>query len=75
MINYCNLLAANEVINFDERTGKGGYHRVYSKRMTWESILEFIHMQVLEKLKGAFPDSKYLNDVFVTLRYARARGK
>lgn len=62
VINYCKLLAANDVISFEERTGKGGYHRVYSKLMSWESILEFIHMQVLEKMTVAFPDSKYLND-------------
>lgn len=62
VINYCKLLAANDVISFEERTGKGGYHRVYSKLMTWEQILEFIHMQVLEKMTGSFPDSKYLID-------------
>ena len=63
VINYCKLLAANDVISFEERTGKGGYHRVYSKNMTWESILEFIHMSVLARLKEVFPGSKYLNDV------------
>lgn len=62
VINYCKLLAANGVVSFEERTGKGGYHRVYSKLMSWESILESIHMQVLEKMTGAFPDSKYLTD-------------
>ena len=67
VINYCKLLAANDVISFEERTGKGGYHRVYSKLMSWESILEFIHMSVLEAMTGAFPDSKYLNDVVVLL--------
>ncbi len=63
VIKYCKLLAANGVINYEERTGKGGYHRVYSKGMTWESILEFIHMQVLERMTFVFPNSKYLNDV------------
>ena len=63
VINYCQLLAANDVISFEERSCQGGMKRVYSKLMTWESILEFIHMQVLEKMTGAFPDSKYLKDV------------
>ena len=60
VINYCQLLAANDVISFEERPGKGGMTRVYSKLLTWEQILEFIHMQVLEKMTGASPDSKYL---------------
>ena len=63
VINYCKLLAVNDVISFEERTGKGGYHRVYSKLMTWESILEVIHMSVLARLTEVFPGSKYLNDV------------
>ena len=63
VINYCKLLAANDVISFEERTGKGGYHRVYSKLMSWESILEFIHMSVLARLTEVFPGSTYLNDV------------
>ena len=63
VINYCKLLAANDVISFEERTGKGGYHRVYSKLMSWESILESIHMSVLARLTEVFPGSKYLNDV------------
>lgn len=63
VINYCKLLADNDVISFEEKTGKGGYRRVYSKLMSWESILEFIHMSVLARLREVFPGSKYLNDV------------
>ena len=63
VINYCQLLAANGVINYEERTGKGGHRRIYSKGMSWESILEFMHMQVLERMTFVFPESKYLNDV------------
>ncbi len=67
VINYCQLLAANDVISFEEENGKGGLRRIYSKLMSWESILEFIHMQVLEKMTGAFPDSKYLTEVIELL--------
>lgn len=63
VINYCKLLAANDVISFKEVSGKGGHHREYSKNMTWESIIEFMHMQVLERMTFVFPGSKYLNDV------------
>ena len=62
VINYCKLLAANDVISFEEASGKGGIHREYSKIMSWESILEFMHMQVLERMTFVFPESKYLND-------------
>ena len=67
VINYCQLLAANDVISFEERSCQGGMKRVYSKRMSWEAILEFIHMQVLEKMTGAFPDSKYLTEAIQLL--------
>lgn len=63
VINYCKLLAANDVISFKEVTGKGGYRREYAKSMSWDSILEFIHMQVLARMKFVFPGSIYLNDV------------
>lgn len=75
VINYCQLLAANGVISFEERSCQGGMKRVYSKVMTWESILEFIHMQVLEKMTVAFPDSKYLTNVVRLIDVADILGK
>lgn len=63
VINYCKLLAANDVISFKNATGKGGYRREYSKNLSWESIIEFMHMQVLERMKFVFPGSIYLNDI------------
>lgn len=62
VINYCKLLAANDVISFKEVTGKGGYHREYSKNLSWEQIIAFMHAKVLEKMTDAFPDSAYLKD-------------
>lgn len=62
VIQYCKLLAANGVISFEERPSPGGMKRIYSKLMSWESILEFILIQVLEKMTGAFPDSEYLKE-------------
>ena len=67
VINYCKLLAENDIIRYREKTGKGGYHRVYTKLMDLESILEMIHMQVLEKLTNAFPVSEYLTSVITIL--------
>lgn len=63
VINYCKLLAENDVIRSKEKTGKGGYHRVYTKLMSWDSILEFMHMQVLERMIFVFPSSIYLDNV------------
>ena len=62
VINFCKTLAAHDIVSFEERTGKGGYHRVYSALMSWESIIEYMHMKVLAKMKAAFPDSGYLQD-------------
>ena len=67
VINYCKLLAENNIISYEEKTGKGGYHRVYTKLMNWESILEMIHMKVLEKMTSVFPGSNYLKDSIVLL--------
>lgn len=62
VINYCKKLAANDVISFEERTGKGGYHRIYFPVLTWDQILASMHRQVLEKMILAFPDSEYLKE-------------
>ena len=63
VINYCKLLAENDIIRYREKTGKGGYHRVYTKLMDWDSILELIHMQILGKMAAVFPASGYLTSV------------
>ena len=65
VINFCKTLAANGIVSFDERTGKGGYHRVYAKRLSWEQIIASIHATVLTRLKQAFPDSEYLSEIEV----------
>ena len=62
VINYCQLLEANDVIRFEERSGKGGYARIYFPEMSWESIIEFMHLKTLATLQGAFPDSGYLKE-------------
>ena len=64
VINFCKTLAENGIVSFEERTGKGGYHRVYSKRLSWEQIIASIHTTVLITLKAAFPDSEYLKEVY-----------
>lgn len=68
VINYCKKLAANDVISFEERTGKGGYARIYFPRLSWDSILELIHIKVLGKMTTAFPDSGYLKKTVGLLR-------
>jgi hypothetical protein len=61
VINYCKKLARNNLVNFEERNGKGGSHRLYSSKLTWEQILEVMHNNILDKMTAAFPSSEYLN--------------
>lgn len=60
VINYLKKLAAAGVIGFEERTGKGGYHRVYSAKLTFEEIIQSMTKTILNSLLNAFPESDYL---------------
>jgi Fe2+ or Zn2+ uptake regulation protein len=60
VINYCKLLADNGIITFTEESGKGGYHRVYAAKLSFEEIIKHMTNSILNSLLNAFPKSDYL---------------
>ena len=60
VINYLKKLAESGIIGAKEETGKGGYHGVYSAKLSFEEILTLIVTSVMDTLLAAFPDSDFI---------------
>ena len=60
VINYLKKLAAEDIIGVKEETGKGGYHGVYSAKLSFEEILTQIVNSAMDTLLAAFPDSDFI---------------
>lgn len=60
VINYLKKLAEFGIIGRKEETGKGGYHGVYSAKLTFEEILTQIVTSAMDTLLAAFPDSDFI---------------
>ena len=55
IINSLNAMVDNGILDYVERTGKGGHHRVYSHRYTETQLKEYLVSQVIGKLLEEFP--------------------
>lgn len=55
IIFFLNRLVDHDILDYDMETGKGGYHRVYSPKMTWPEFEELIVWRFIEKLMLIFP--------------------
>ena len=55
IIFFLNDLVDRDILNFEEKTGKGGHHRVYSPAMLWSEFEELIIWRFTEKLVRMFP--------------------
>jgi predicted transcriptional regulator len=55
IINFLNSLVDEGVLDFDERTGKGGYHRVYRPRLDENEFKKFLAETVISSLMKDFP--------------------
>lgn len=60
VINYLKKLAESGIIYRKEETGKGGYHGVYSAKLSFEEILTQIVNSAMDSLLVAFPDSDFV---------------
>ena len=60
VINYLKKLAEFGIIGVEEGTGKGGYHGVYSAKLSFEEILTQIVTSAMNTLLSAFPDSDFI---------------
>jgi len=55
IINFLNDMVDEGVLDYDEQTGKGGYHRVYKPKLDESSFKRYLAMTVLESLMKDFP--------------------
>lgn len=60
IINFLNDCVDNDILDFEEQTGKGGYHRVYKPRMTWSEFEDLVIWRFIEKLMLIFPEHEDL---------------
>jgi hypothetical protein len=48
------------ILTYEERTGKGGYHRVYFPKMNRKEFSDHVVSSINEKLKNVFPQSEVI---------------
>ena len=56
IINFLNAMVDEGVLNYQERTGKGGYHRVYSPKLDEVEFKKYIATTVISSLMKDFPE-------------------
>ena len=56
IINYLNDMVDNGILRYEERTGKGGHHRVYSHNYDEPQLREHLAAHVMNKLLKEFPE-------------------
>jgi predicted transcriptional regulator len=56
IINFLKTMADEGVLNYIERTGKGGYHRVYSPRLNESELKTYVAQTMITSLLKDFPE-------------------
>lgn len=56
IINFLNAMVDEGVLGYTERSGKGGYHRVYIPKMSEEDFSRFLVKTLLSSLMRDFPE-------------------
>ena len=56
IINFLKAMADEGVLNFTERTGKGGYHRVYTQRLNESEFKTYVAQTMIASLLKDFPE-------------------
>jgi predicted transcriptional regulator len=56
IINFLKAMADEGVLNYTERTGKGGYHRVYTAQMNESEFKTYVAQTVIASLLKDFPE-------------------
>ena len=62
IINFLNDCVDAKLLDYEERTGKGGYHRIYKPAMTWTEFEDLVIWHFIEKLMLIFPEKEILHD-------------
>ncbi len=55
VINSLNDMVDEGILEYEERSGKGGYHRVYYPKMDRGEFAVYVTELIKKKLKEAFP--------------------
>ena len=55
IINFLNAMVNEGVLDFDERTGKGGYHRVYRPKLDETSFRRYVAQVMVSSLMRDYP--------------------
>jgi predicted transcriptional regulator len=56
IINFLKAMADKGVLNYTERTGKGGYHRVYTPRLNESEFKKYVAQTMISSLLKDFPE-------------------
>jgi predicted transcriptional regulator len=56
IINYLNAMVDEGILSYDERTGTGGYHRVYRPKLVETEFKRFLAETVISSLMMDFPN-------------------
>jgi predicted transcriptional regulator len=57
MIFFLNDMVEEGILTYEEKTGKGGYHRVYYPKMSREQFAQHVVQTITKKLKEVFPSA------------------
>ena len=55
IINSLNEMVEEGILTYEERTGKGGYHRVYYPKMNRKRFAQYVVETITRKLSEIFP--------------------
>ena len=55
IINFLNAMVDEGILDYDERTGKGGYHRVYRPKLDETSFKVYLAQTMISSLMRDFP--------------------
>ena len=56
IINYLNDMVDNGILRYEERTGKGGHHRIYYHNYNESQLREYLASKIITKLLREFPE-------------------
>jgi predicted transcriptional regulator len=51
VIVFLNDMVEKRILEYESKSGKGGYHRVYYPKMTREEFRQYVTDLIMEKLK------------------------
>jgi hypothetical protein len=57
IINFLNAMVDEDVLNYVERSGKGGYHRVYLPKLDESGFKKALAESIISSLMRDFPEA------------------